>query len=234
MGHLHRRLIAFDLDGTLVDSRQDLADSANELIADLGGTALSTETIGSMVGEGAAVLVRRVLGAAGLPASESALSRFLSFYDKRLLNHTRLYPGIADVLVEASSCGRVAVLTNKPLGPSERILAALGVRKHVEYVIGGDGPHARKPDPGGLVALMNATGADPQSTLLVGDSRIDRETARRANSYCCLVTYGFGSPGEPAGPREWVVNDTAAIGGVLLRFTEASASSTRMDVNEQL
>ncbi len=233
MGHIHRRLVAFDLDGTLVDSRQDLADAANELIAERGGMPLPTAAIASMVGEGAGVLVRRVLAAAGLPAWESALPQFLSIYGEHLLNHTRLYPGMRDVLLAARACGSVAVLTNKPLAFSERILEALDVRSLIEHVIGGDGPHPRKPDPGGLVALMHAAGADAQSTLLVGDSQIDRETARRAGVFCCLVTYGFGDPSVPERPREWVVNDAAGIGDVLRRFADAAPSGTRLDVNEE-
>ncbi len=97
VGHLHR-LIAFDLDGTLIDSRRDLADSANQLIEELGGQPLTEEQIGGMVGEGAALLVRRALMAAGRGERAHALERFLEIYDERLLNHTRVYDGVADVV----------------------------------------------------------------------------------------------------------------------------------------
>lgn len=234
MGHVHRRLIAFDLDGTLVDSRQDLADAANALIAEMGGAPLSTRAIVSMVGEGAGVLVRRALTAAGLAVSDEALPRFLSIYDEHLLNHTSLYPGIHDVLSAAAAYGSVAVLTNKPFAPTERILEALGVRALVQHVIGGDSAYARKPDPAGLFALMTRAGADSQSTLLIGDSPIDRETARRAGAFCCLVTYGFGEVAGPAGAREWVVDEVAAISGVVREFAEMAPSDRRLDLNEQL
>ena len=191
MGDLHR-LIAFDLDGTIVDSRRDLADSANELITELGGTALSEEDIGRMVGEGAAVLIRRALKAAGVTEVRHALARFLEIYDTRLLNHTRVYDGIVDVVRFARSIGHVAVLTNKPKAPSERILEGLGIRDLFEAVVGGDGPLPRKPDPAALQALMHDCGATPQTTLLVGDSAIDHETAIRAGVHCCLVSFGFG------------------------------------------
>jgi hypothetical protein len=91
-------LIAFDLDGTLIDSQRDLAQSANQLIVELGGDPLAEEAIGGMVGEGAALLVKRALAAAGLEHSSSALDRFLEIYDTRLVNHTRLYDGILDAL----------------------------------------------------------------------------------------------------------------------------------------
>ena len=191
VGHVHR-LIAFDLDGTLIDSRRDLADSANQLIEELGGEPLTEEQVGGMVGEGAALLVRRALRAAGRGDRAHALERFLQIYDERLLNHTRLYDGIADVVRQARSRARLTVLTNKPTGPTERILSALGVRDAFEEVIGGDGPYPRKPDPAALRALMAAAGAAASDTLLVGDSAIDLETAQRAGVRCCLVSYGFG------------------------------------------
>jgi phosphoglycolate phosphatase len=191
VGHLHR-LIAFDLDGTLVDSRRDLADSANQLIVELGGQPLTEEQIGRMVGEGAALLVRRALQASGRGERAHALERFLEIYDERLLNHTRVYDGVADVVHRMHGRARLAVLTNKPTKPTERILAGLGLREAFAEVIGGDGLHPRKPDPAGLHALMATAQTSPDETLLVGDSPIDLETAKRAGVNCCLVSYGFG------------------------------------------
>ena len=220
MGNL-RRLIVFDLDGTLVDSRRDLADSANQLIEEHGGSRLSEESIIRMVGEGAAVLVRRVLAAASLPDTPAALSRFLEIYDSRLLNHTCLYEGIEAAIRAARIGGRVAVLTNKPVGPSQRILDALGVGSLFEDVIGGDGPLPRKPDPAGLQALMRRAGVSPGATLMVGDSFIDHDTARRAGARCCLAAYGFGYemfPVERLTGEEWIAKDTTALADVIGQF----------------
>lgn len=212
MGHLHR-LIAFDLDGTLIDSRRDLADSANQLIEELGGQALTEEEIGGMVGEGAALLVRRAMRAAGRGERAHALERFLAIYDDRLLNHTRVYDGVADVVRQARAHARLTVLTNKPAVPSERILAALGLREAFDEVIGGDGPHPRKPDPAALNAMMATAGVTARNTLLVGDSAIDLETARRAGVMCCLVSYGFGFRPElrTPGPDVCVVDDARGL-----------------------
>jgi phosphoglycolate phosphatase len=191
VGDLHR-LIAFDLDGTLIDSRRDLADSVNQLIEELGGQPLTEEQIGGMVGEGAALLVRRALRAAGRDERTHALARFLEIYDRRLLTHTCLYDGIADVVQRARRWACLVVLTNKPTAPSERILTALGLRDAFAEVVGGDGAFPRKPDPAALLATMAAANVSPHGTLLVGDSAIDLETARRAGVRCCLVSYGFG------------------------------------------
>ena len=191
MGHI-RRLIVFDLDGTLIDSRQDLADSANALIVERGGEPLPSHAIVAMVGEGAAVLVRRALAAARLADDPGSLSRFLELYDERLLRTTRVYAGIHDVLAELSPEGVIAVLTNKPIAPSRTLLDALGLTPLVETVIGGDGPFPRKPDPASMRHLIAHHGACADDTILIGDSRIDLETARAAGTHICLARYGFG------------------------------------------
>jgi len=222
MGDL-RRLIAFDLDGTLIDSRKDLADSANQLLGELGAAALPEEQIARMVGEGARVLVERALTAAGVRCdAAAALPRFLAIYDERLLNHTRPYEGIEHVVRLARARAWTAVLTNKPARPSEQILVALGLRPLFNDLVGGDGPYPRKPDPSGLVAMMERAGATPERTLLVGDSAIDHETARRASVRCCLASYGFGFatfPQERLTGREWIAGDAAALAGIVERFT---------------
>jgi phosphoglycolate phosphatase len=216
-----RTLIAFDLDGTLIDSRRDLAAAANALIVELGGAALSEEAIGRMVGEGATLLVRRALDAAGLGDRPATVSRFLEIYDSHLLNHTRLYDGIADVVRTARQYGRVVVLTNKPTLPSERILSALGVRDLFDEVVGGDSPLPRKPDPAALLAMMQRADATAERTLLVGDSAIDLETAQRAGCRCCLAAFGFGYrtlPQDRLSGREWVAADAAALSRAIHEF----------------
>lgn len=186
-------LIVFDLDGTLVDSHRDIANAANALVEELGGPRLSDAAIVAMVGEGAALLVRRALGAAGLdPETAGALDRFLALYDVRLLEHTATYGGTVDVLERLGEQVTLSVLTNKPQRPTERILEGLGLRRHFGEAIGGDTPFGRKPDPAGLLHLAAAAGVTPERTLMVGDSPIDLQTARNAGTRICLVRYGFG------------------------------------------
>ena len=231
VGDLHR-LIAFDLDGTLVDSRRDLADSANQLITELGGTSLPEEDIGRMVGEGAAVLIRRALAAARVTDRGAGLARFLEIYDGRLLQHTRVYDGVADVVQFARSVGHVVVLTNKPKAPSERILEGLGIRDLFEVVVGGDGPLGRKPAPDALNALMSGFGATPETTLLVGDSAIDHETTIRAGVRCCLVSFGFGYQNfrkERLRGDEWIATDAAQLRLIVEMFAEVTEVPERTD-----
>lgn len=186
-------LIVFDLDGTLIDSQRDLADAANALILERGGTPLTVEEIAAMVGEGAGVLIRRVIRAAHIGDDVgSALRRFLELYDERLLATTRLYDGMPETLTALASEVPLAVLTNKPQQATERILHGLGVAATFQWVIGGDSRFGRKPDPAGLRHLMAEAGAAPGRTMMVGDSAIDLATARAAGTRVCLARYGFG------------------------------------------
>jgi phosphoglycolate phosphatase len=186
-------LFVFDLDGTLIDSRRDLADAANALLEERGGSPLPVDTIARMVGEGATLLVRRALTAAGLdPESPGALSRFLALYDDRLLAHTRLYDGTREAIETLAADAPLAVLTNKPTRATTTILEALGVANLFKWVLGGDGPLPRKPDPASLHELMKRARTAPQQTVMIGDSPIDLATARAARTRLCLVRYGFG------------------------------------------
>jgi phosphoglycolate phosphatase len=206
------RLAVFDLDGTLVDSRQDLANAANALVQEMGGTPLPDDVIAGMVGEGAALLVRRVLAAAGLdPESRGALDQFLALYDERLLEHTRPYDGTVEMLETLLGRLPLAVLTNKPQAPSERLLAGLGLARFFRDVIGGDTAFGRKPEPAGLRELARRAGAPLAATVLIGDSPIDLQTARRGGCQAVLVRYGFGYRGDELRDGERVVAAPAEI-----------------------
>jgi phosphoglycolate phosphatase len=192
-----RPLVVFDLDGTLVDSRQDLADSTNAMLGSLGAPPLPRDRVVKMIGEGARILVQKALEASHLPSEDKplheALGLFHECYRARLLATTRPYPGVSAMLEEMSSLASLAMLTNKPLSPSLRLVEAFGWRGHFMRVIGGDGDMPRKPDPKGLRRLMAEANAGPESTLLVGDSMIDVETARNAGVTVCVAAYGMGT-----------------------------------------
>jgi phosphoglycolate phosphatase len=193
------QLIVFDLDGTLIDSRRDIAESANTLLEHCGADALPEEAIGRMVGDGAAMLIARAFAATGVERPPDALERFLAIYDARLLKHTRPYPQMPEVLEALGAQALLAVLTNKPLASTRSILSGLNLARYFddEAVVGGDGPFARKPDPSGLRHLAARAGVPLSSTLLVGDSVIDWRAARNASTAICLARYGFGFDGFP-------------------------------------
>ena len=186
-------LIAFDLDGTLIDSQRDLADSANELLASFGADPLPVEAVAAMVGDGAKVLVRRVLAAARLdPERPDPLERFLSIYDRRLANHTRFYPGVHEMLAPLAERASLAIVTNKPERHTRALLKIFEVTSLFPWVVGGDSGFPRKPDPGGLLHVIGEAGASPNDTLFVGDSMVDIETGQRAGVRVCVAAYGFG------------------------------------------
>ncbi|HYT76046.1 MAG TPA: HAD-IA family hydrolase [Vicinamibacterales bacterium] len=189
-------LIVFDLDGTLIDSQRDLADAANALIVERGGAPLAVDAIAGMVGEGAALLVGRALRARGLDGEDpTALPRFLELYDERLLAHTRLYAGVRETLGALHPRVPLAILTNKPQHATDRILEGLDVARFFRWVLGGDTPSGRKPEPDGLRHLMSEASATAADTIMVGDSAIDLKTARAAGTRICLARYGFGFRG---------------------------------------
>ena len=187
------RMAIFDLDGTLIDSSADLANAVNALLTDLGVQRLPDPQIVSMVGEGAALLVRRALTASSLdPETPGALDRFLAHYNAHLLDETRPYPGMVETLQDLAGRMPLAVLTNKPGYATDRILEGLGIRQYFRAALGGDTALGRKPVPAGLEHLARVVATPTASVLLVGDSPVDLATARNAGARICLARYGFG------------------------------------------
>jgi phosphoglycolate phosphatase len=185
-------LLIFDLDGTLIDSSEDLAISVNAMLRHFGRGELDRETIQSYVGNGAPALVRRAFGPDVTEAVlADGLAFFLKFYRSHALEHTRLYPGIREAVEELSLKHSLAVLTNKPERISADIIAFLGLSRQFPRVVGGDRFPAKKPDPVGIRALMQDTNAKPEETVMIGDTDIDVQTARNAGVRSCGVAWGF-------------------------------------------
>lgn len=192
------KLLIFDLDGTLVDSARDVALSVNELLGELGLPPLPLEQIYGYIGEGVRKLLARSLSPSGRRRHPTELDRvqgrYLVIYRRRLLDHTRPYPGVEETLRALGERGlTLAVLTNKPRRESLQILSGLDLAKHFRAVEGGDSFARRKPDPMGVRHLLNGLGAGPAETLFVGDSGVDLQTARNAGIRCCLVRYGIAA-----------------------------------------
>jgi phosphoglycolate phosphatase len=186
-------LLIFDLDGTLIDSRLDLAHSVNATRAEMGKGPLPHEAIFSYVGNGAPVLIRRAMGP---DASETevgaALEFFLDYYRHHAVDYTVLYPGVRESLAKLFDAGMtLAVLTNKPVRISKAILEHLGIARRMFQVYGGNSFEHKKPHRIGIDTLRSEAGASPEDTWMVGDSYVDVQTARNAGVPCCGVAYGF-------------------------------------------
>jgi phosphoglycolate phosphatase len=186
-------LLIFDLDGTLIDSKLDLACAVNATRAHAGMAALENETVYSYVGEGAPTLIRRTLGAEATDAQvQDALAFFLAYYNEHLVDHTVLYPGVADTLARLTAAKvKMAILTNKPVRMSRLIVEALGMGEHFKRIYGGNSFEQKKPHPIGVETLLVECDATRGRTMMVGDSAVDIRTARNAEIKACGVTYGF-------------------------------------------
>jgi phosphoglycolate phosphatase len=191
------QLLVFDLDGTLIDSKKDLALSVNAVREWKGMPRLPNETVASYVGQGVPTLIRRALanGAAGEVTEEAvqeATAFFLDYYRAHMLDNTIAYDGVREALEELND-RTLAVLTNKPVAFSRAILAGLKLADYFAFVYGGNSFEQKKPDPVGVIKLMSDTGASPRETVMVGDSDTDVLTGRNAGVWTCGVTYGLGS-----------------------------------------
>ena len=188
------RALIFDLDGTLIDSKRDLIHSVNAMLAEMGRARLDEETISGYIGHGAPLLVSRALGSTAKEEElRRALQFFLAYYEEHKMDSTCAYPGIPEALAELSRKKvPMAVLTNKPVKISVRILDSLGLASHFRVIYGGNSFETKKPDPFGANKILNEFGAQPRETMIVGDSEVDVQTARNAGTIAAAVNYGFG------------------------------------------
>jgi phosphoglycolate phosphatase len=216
------KLIVFDLDGTLIDSARDLCNSVNAALEHMGRPHLPHETIASFVGNGAPMLVRRSLAVEnGVAPDEvhdeelaTAYSFFLAHYREHKLDFTYAYDGVLDSLAAMSRAadGRprlLAVLTNKPVRPARAICEGLGMGSVFFRIYGGDSFPIKKPDPLGLRTIMDEAGARPEETLMVGDSKVDVQTAHNAGAWSLGCRFGFGPQNLMEAPPDLIVDSAA-------------------------
>ena len=214
------KLLVFDLDGTLIDSAQDLCNSVNAALEHVGRPRLDDPAIAGFVGNGAPMLVRRSLAAADrIPIDQveaglqdQAYGFFLDYYRAHKLDFTYAYEGALESLhalhelhnadATASPKRTMAVLTNKPVRPARGICEGLGLAGYFLHIYGGDSFPLKKPDPLGLRTLMNEVGATPEETAMIGDSQVDVQTARNAGVWSIGCTFGFGNDTLTAAPPE--------------------------------
>lgn len=214
------RALLFDLDGTLIDSKLDLVHSVNATLRHLHRPELPEEIISSYVGNGAPVLVAKSLGQDINPDElDGALKFFLAYYEEHKMDNTCAYPGVPEALQQFHSMP-MAVLTNKPVRISVRILEALGLAKYFRAIYGGNSFATKKPDPLGAHTILREFGAPAPEAVLVGDSEVDVQTARNAGMLAAIVNYGFGTHDRAAHPADFYLDkliDLAPALGALRR-----------------
>jgi phosphoglycolate phosphatase len=216
------KLLVFDLDGTLIDSAQDLCNSVNATLSRFGREPLADERIAGFIGNGAMVLVRRSFAAAkGAVADEELLAQaykyFLDYYREHKLDYTYAYEGVLEALAALKqlhdlpdgAARAMAVLTNKPVRPAREICAALGLAPYFLNIYGGNSFASKKPDPEGLRALMSEAAAEPDETVVIGDSKVDVETARNGGAWCIGCTFGLAPESLSANPPDVLVDSPA-------------------------
>ena len=210
-------LLIFDLDGTLIDSAKDITISVNAMRRHLGAEPLDETLICSFVGNGASALVERALGAQATPEQRKAgLDFFLKFYRAHALEHTRLYDGVRTMLEAFHAAGHtLSVLTNKPEKISTDILAALRLAMKFARIYGGDSLPHKKPNPVGIVTLMQETGARAEQTIMIGDTSVDIQAAHNAGVGSCGVTWGFKPETLQAPKPDFVVDTPAELVNIL-------------------
>ena len=219
------KLLVFDLDGTLMDSAQDLCNSVNAALKEFGLGPLPDPAIASFVGNGAPMLMRRSLALASDAPPDAvdeeqfakAYQFFLQYYREHKLDFTYAYEGVLDALkalhdihdAPGGPARTMAVLTNKPVRPARGICEGLGLADYFLHIYGGDSFPVKKPDPLGLRSLMEETGARPDETVMIGDSMVDVQTARNAGAWALGCKFGFGPQNLMQTPPDVLV-DTAA------------------------
>ncbi len=197
---LPRRLFLFDLDGTLIDSRADIARALNDALIRMGLAPLSTMRVGDFVGDGVQKLIQRALGEVvgpnpGRDQVQIATRLYLEEYEAHLLDTTRLYDGVSEAL-QRLWWASFAVVSNKPERFSRRILDGLRIGDRFCAILGGDSMPERKPDPAPLLKAMALCEAGAQETVMIGDSSVDILAGKAAGVFTCGVTGGFRDRSE--------------------------------------
>jgi phosphoglycolate phosphatase len=210
-------LLIFDLDGTLIDSKRDLTDSVNATRAWHGLAPLPDDIVSSYVGNGAPLLIRRSFPHATQEELPHLLRYFLDYYREHMLDATTLYPSVREALDQLHEADvPLAVLTNKPVRFSIRLIEGLGLETHFFRVYGGNSFEEKKPHQIGIQMLMAESNAAPDRTVMVGDSAVDVRTARNAGVQACGVSWGFQPETFAQAPPDFVIDDMRELCARLL------------------
>ena len=184
-------LMVFDLDGTLVDSGDDLAAAVNYALKEMSLPALDRDVITGFVGDGGRKLIERSLGDGSNGSLAEAYNRFMSYYTEHSLERTCLYPGVTDILRHFEGTIKV-IVTNKQEGLSRTIARTLGIDMKFEDIIGRDSTPYKKPDSALITMLTERYESDIQKTVVVGDGWNDIKLAKNSGAISCTLLNGLG------------------------------------------
>ena len=201
------QLLVFDFDGTLVDTKKDFVDSVNRTLKELELPTLEHQTLYTFIGKGVNHLMTRSLEGTGYDDLPGAIHVFMRHYEEHLMDQTELFPNCRETL-EHFAGKENTILSNKPTLFITRILDALDWRAPFSTIIGGDLMPAKKPDPAGLLHILEQHGVRPEEALMIGDSLVDVETGKRADVKTCGVTYGHaGHESLESAQPDWIIDD---------------------------
>lgn len=210
-------LIIFDLDGTLIDSSQDIAWCANRTLAAFGHGEMDPSRIVGHIGWGVKPLLEKLMPEETPERITEARLKFLEIYGEHLVVETTLYPGVVDVLDQFTRLGKkLAVVTNKPEALAAGILEVMKLGGYFRLLLGGDSLPNRKPHPEPIEKVIKDLGGAPERTIVVGDSPVDCEAAKGAGAYAIGAAYGFRGRGElEAAGCDIIIDDFSSLKSVI-------------------
>lgn len=220
-----KKTLVFDLDGTLIESDRDLAKAANRLLKSWDRPSLSLAQVRGFVGDGARKLVERCFDATGgCPDELDSLTRqYVAIYEANIADETKPFDGVHETLAALRQAGhRLAVCTNKPEGPTHRLLTALDMASYFEDIVGGDSLPMRKPDPGHILGLLDRMQVAPKDAVMIGDSGNDILAGKSAGLKTILVTFGYCRTPLEHLPADATIDAFPEIPAAIARLPQAT------------
>ncbi|MBI5682488.1 MAG: HAD-IA family hydrolase [Deltaproteobacteria bacterium] len=209
-------LIIFDLDGTLIESSRDIVWAVNKTLNHMGFDELPYDVIKSYIGWGVGMLLEQAIPVKRHNLLSEARELFLRYYEGHLLMDTFLYPGAKDV-IEYFKDKKLAIVTNKPIGLTKKILDGLAISGYFKRVVGGDNVLNKKPHPQAIDIVLEELDIRPENTVFVGDSRIDIEAGKNAGVMTCGAVYGFrGSDELIIAGADFLIEDIKQLKNMLI------------------
>ncbi|HLA00046.1 MAG TPA: HAD-IA family hydrolase [Thermodesulfovibrionales bacterium] len=199
------KLIMFDLDGTLVNTAQDITNALNIAIKPYGMKNLTVEDTIQLIGEGISRLVEKILSVENMHLRSEIMNRFLEYYSEHIIEHSKEYPHVKETLENLTTIKK-AVISNKREDLSKRLLEELGLSEYFDLIIGSDTTGERKPSPVPVLYVINKLGLSGDESIIVGDSNYDIEAGKKAKVKTVAVTYGY-RPRESLREADYIIDD---------------------------